>query len=75
MSYNFKFANKSKYTIKKFLINELQSIHIGIDYESSKIRNAFVNTANTVQVKTEFGEFKNVLLTKNEFEKLKSQYR
>ena len=32
------------------------------------------NTANAVQKKTACGEFKNVLLTKNEFEKLESQY-
>ena len=32
------------------------------------------NLAHAVQKKTACGEFKNVLLTKNEFEKLKSQY-
>ena len=32
------------------------------------------NTANAVQKKTTCGEFKNVLLTENEFESLKSQY-
>ena len=32
------------------------------------------NTAHAVQKKTACGEFKNVLLTKNELEKLKSQY-
>ena len=32
------------------------------------------NTANAVQKKTACGEFKNVLLTKNEFENLKAQY-
>ena len=33
-----KFANdKSKYIIEKFPIHELQNIHIGIDYGTSKV--------------------------------------
>ena len=49
----------------------IQSVDI---YKQNKTKLKKENTANAVQKKTACGEFGNVLLTKNELEKLESQY-
>ena len=59
-----------KSVVKRAVKSEVQTADI---YKQNKTK-LKENTANAVQKKTACGEFGNVLLTKNELEKLKSQY-
>ena len=59
------FISEAKSEVK----SEAQTADI---YKQNKTKKE--NTANAVQKKTACGEFKNVFLTKNELEKLESQY-
>ena len=60
-----------KRVVKRAVKSEAQTADI---YKQNKTKLKKENTAHAVQKKTACGEFGNVLLTKNEFEKLKSQY-
>ena len=60
-----------KSEVKRVVKSEAQTADI---YKQNKTKLKKENTAHAVQKKTAFGEFKNVLLTKNEFENLKAQY-
>ena len=60
-----------KSEVKRVVKSEAQTADI---YKQNKTKLKKENTAHAVQKKTACGEFGNVLLTKNEFEKLKSQY-
>ena len=59
-----------KSVVKRAVKSEVQTADI---YKQNKTK-LKENTANAVQKKTACGEFGNVLLTKNELEKLKIQY-
>ena len=67
------FINEAKSVVKSVVKTGVQSAtqSANIDKQNKTKKE---NTANAVQKKTACGEFGNVLLTKNEFEKLKSQY-
>ena len=67
------FINEAKIGVQTVVKTGIQSAtqSANIDKQNKTKKE---NTANAVQKKTACGEFKNVLLTKNEFEKLKSQY-
>ena len=60
-----------KSEVKRVVKSEAQTADI---YKQNKTKLKKENTAHAVQKKTACGEFKNVLLTKNELEKLKIQY-
>ena len=59
-----------KSVVKRAVKSEVQTADI---YKQNKTK-LKENTANAVKKKTACGKFKNVLLTKNELEKLKIQY-
>ena len=67
------FINEAKSVVKSVVKTGVQSAtqSANIDKQNKTKKE---NTANAVQKKTACGEFGNVLLTKNELEKLKSQY-
>ena len=60
-----------KSVVKRAVKSEVQTADI---YKQNKTKLKKENTANAVQKKTACGKFGNVLLTKNELEKLKTQY-
>ena len=60
-----------KSVVKRGVQSAIQSADI---YKQNKTKLKKESTANAVQKKTACGEFGNVLLTKNELEKLESQY-
>ena len=60
-----------KSEVKRVVKSEAQTADI---YKQNKTKLKKENTAHAVQKKTACGEFGNVLLTKNELEKLESQY-
>ena len=60
-----------KSVVKTVVQSAMQSVDI---YKQNKTKLKKENLAHAVQKKTACGEFGNVLLTKNELEKLKSQY-
>ena len=60
-----------KRVVKRVVKSEAQTADI---YKQNKTKLKKENTAHAVQKKTACGEFGNVLLTKNELEKLESQY-
>ena len=63
--------SEAKSEVKSEVKSEAQTADI---YKQNKTKLKKENTAHAVQKKTACGEFGNVLLTKNEFEKLKIQY-
>ena len=67
------FINEAKSVVKSVVKTGVQSAtqSANIDKQNKTKKE---NTANAVQKKTACGEFGNVLLTKNELEKLESQY-
>ncbi|MBR0183667.1 MAG: hypothetical protein IJQ10_00640 [Clostridia bacterium] len=65
------FINEAKTGVKTGVQSAIQTADI---YKQNKTKLKKENTANAVQKKTACGEFGNVFLTKNEFEKLESQY-
>ena len=65
------FINEAKSEVKRVVKSEAQTADI---YKQNKTKLKKENLAHAVQKKTACGEFKNVLLTKNELEKLESQY-
>ena len=67
------FINEAKSVVKSVVKTGVQSAtqSANIDKQNKTKKE---NTANAVQKKTACGEFGNVLLTKNELEKLKTQY-
>ena len=67
------FISEAKSVVKSVVKTGVQSAtqSANIDKQNKTKKE---NTAHAVQKKTAYGEFKNVFLTKNELEKLKSQY-
>ena len=65
------FINEAKTGVKTGVQSAIQTADI---YKQNKTKLKKENTAHAVQKKTACGEFRNVLLTKNELEKLEGQY-
>ena len=63
--------SEAKSEVKSEVKSEAQTADI---YKQNKTKLKKENTAHAVQKKTACGEFRNVLLTKNELEKLEGQY-
>ena len=69
------FINEAKSVVKSVVKTGVQSAIQSVDiYKQNKTKLKKENLAHAVQKKTACGEFGNVLLTKNEFEKLENQY-
>ena len=69
------FINEAKSVVKSVVKTGVQSAIQSVDiYKQNKTKLKKENTAHAVQKKTACGDFGNVLLTKNELEKLKTQY-